>query len=98
MRNVPQRWQSWRFRPVRLSKPAELPPAVRFRATMIDPETRSPASPEPVDYRNEIPDAHGIRRGFVAHIQRLIAAGHYDAPDRWALAEELLFRRMEEAR
>ncbi len=63
---------------------------------MIDPDTS--AEREPTDYRNEAPDAQGIRRGFVAHIQRLIAAGHYDTSERWALAEELMFRRLEETR
>lgn len=65
---------------------------------MIDPTTSAPALPTPADFRNEAPDAHGIRRGMVAHIRELIAAGHYDTPERWALAEELMFRRTEESR
>ena len=66
---------------------------------MIDPNTKLPAGPaDPTDLRLEEPDAHGIRRGLVAHVRKLVAAGHYDTPERWALAEELLFRRLEEAR
>ena len=98
MRDVPQRWQSWRIRLVRLPTTAELPSAVRLRATLIDPKTHSPETPGPTDFRREIPDAQGIRRGLVVHVRQLIAAGHYDTPERWALAEELLIRRMDEAR
>ena len=65
---------------------------------MIDPTTLSPNDPGPTDFRSEAPDAHGIRRGMVAHIRELIAAGQYDTPERWALAEEFLFRRTEESR
>ena len=98
MRDVPSRWQSWRIRLAPLPTPTALPPALRLRATMIDPKTSAPAVPTPADFRNEVPDAQGIRRGMVAHIRELIAAGHYDTPERWALAEELMFRRMEESR
>ena len=98
MRDVSPRWQSWRIRLAPLPTPAALPPALRLRATMIDPKTSAPAVPTPADFRNEVPDAHGIRRGMVAHIRRLIAAGHYDTPERWALAEEMLFRRLDESR
>ena len=98
MRDVPPRWQTWRIRLVPLPMPNRLPPAVRFRATMIDPETKVPAVPATADFRNEAPDASGIRQGLVAHIRELIAAGHYDTPERWALAEELLFRRTDDGR
>jgi len=65
---------------------------------MIDPATNSPAQTAPIDFRDEAPDASGIRRGLVAHIRELIAAGQYDTPERWALAEEFLFRRTDESR
>lgn len=96
MVDVTPRWQSWRIRLAPLPTPTALPPALRLRATMIDPKTSAPVAP--TDYRNEVPDAHGIRRGMVAHIRGLIAAGHYDTPERWALAEEMLFRRLDESR
>ena len=98
MRDVPERWLSWRVRLASPPAPTELPPAVRHRATMIDPTTLSPDDRGPTDFRSEAPDAHGIRRGLVAHIRELIAAGQYDTPERWALAEEFLFRRTEESR
>ena len=65
---------------------------------MIDPKTHSPETPGPTDFRREIPDAQGIRRGLVAHVRQLIAAGHYDSPDLWAVAEETLVRKLEDAR
>ncbi len=65
---------------------------------MTDPTTSSPEASGPTDFRREEPDAQGVRRGLVAHIRTLIAAGHYDTPERWALAEEMLFRRLEDAR
>ena len=99
MRDVPQRWQSWRLRLVPASTPTELPPAIRFRATMISPEQPpTAAESDSTDFRREIPDTSGIRLGLVTHIKTLIAAGLYDTPERWALAEELMFRRMEESR
>ncbi len=99
MRDVPQRWQSWRLRLVPAARPTELPPAIRFRANMISPEhTTTAAESDATDFRREIPDASGIRLGLVTHIRMLIAAGQYDTPERWALAEELMFRRMEESR
>ena len=97
MRDVPERWRSWRVRLASPPAPIELPPALRLRATMIDSTTRSPDDRAPADFRSEVPDAHGIRRGLVAHIRQLIAAGQYDTPERWALAEEFLFRRTEES-
>ena len=92
MRDVPSHWLSWRIGPVPLPTPNRLPPAFRFRATMIDPPTNAPSGPAPADYRDELPDATGIRRGLVAHVRELIAAGRYDTPERWALAEEMMFR------
>lgn len=65
---------------------------------MIPTDVISTESAIPADFHNEVPDEQGIRRGLVAHVRRLIAAGHYDSPERWALAEEMLFRKWEEAR
>ena len=98
MRDVPPRWLNWRIRLAPPTTQNRLPPAVRFRATMIDPETKSPAAPAPADFRDELPDALGIRRRLVAHIRELIAAGQYDTPERWALAEEALFRHTDDRR
>lgn len=99
MRDVPQRWQSWRLSLVPASTPTGLPPAIRFRANMTSPEQPpTAAESDPTDFRRELPNASGIRLGLVAHIGTLIAAGQYDTPERWALAEELMFRRMEESR
>lgn len=98
MRDVPERWRSWRVRLASPPAPIELPPALQLRATMINPTTPSPDDRDPADFRSEAPDVHGIRRGLVAHIRQLIAAGQYDTPERWALAEEFLFRRTEESR
>ncbi len=98
MRDVPPRWQSWRIRLAPLPAANRLPPAFRFRATMIDPATNAPAAPAPTDYRDEAPDASGIRRGLVAHVRELIAAGQYDTPERWALAEEFMLRRIDDGR
>ena len=98
MRDVPPRWQPWRIRLAPLPTAGRLPPVLRFRATMIDPATNAPAAPAPADYRDELPDASGIRRGLVAHVRELIATGKYDTPERWALAEEFLFRRTDDGR
>lgn len=48
----------------------------------------------PDELRHERPDAHGIRRGLVAHVQKLIADGKYDTPERWEAAQEALFQRV----
>lgn len=39
--------------------------------------------------------ADGIRWELVNRMKKLIAAGELDTPDRWALAEEFLFRAVE---
>ena len=95
MHDVSPRWQSWRFRLVP-PLPDRLSPVFRFRAIMIDPATNAPSATAPADFRDEAPDASGIRRGLVAHVRELIAAGQYDTPERWALAEEFLFRRTDD--
>jgi len=48
----------------------------------------------PPELHHEQPDVHGIRRGLVAHIQKLIAEGRYDTPERWEAAQEALFRQV----
>lgn len=96
MHDVSPRWQSWRIRLVPPATANRLSPVFRFRATMIDPATNAPAARAPADFRDEAPDASGIRRGLVAHVRELIAAGQYDTPERWALAEEFLFRRTDD--
>lgn len=58
----------------------------RFRAPMND--TADTATGTPADD----PPADGIRWELVNRMKRLIAAGELDTPERWALAEEFLFR------
>jgi hypothetical protein len=41
------------------------------------------------------PPADGIRWELVNRMKKLIAAGELDTPERWALAEEFLFRAVE---
>jgi hypothetical protein len=54
---------------------------------MNDSDDRTPAdAPEPTD---------GIRWELVNRMKKLIAAGELDTPERWALAEEFLFRAVE---
>jgi hypothetical protein len=43
----------------------------------------------------ERPGPDGIRWGLVSRVRAEIAAGVYDSPDRFAAAEEELFRRLE---
>jgi hypothetical protein len=47
----------------------------------------------PPELHAEAPGPDGIRHGLVAHVRQLIAEGAYDTPERWAAAEEQLFRR-----
>jgi len=65
---------------------------------MIHPNDLPPSADDLAELRAEAPDEHGIRRRFVERIQQLIAAGRYDSPERWAIAEEMLVRKLEDAR
>jgi len=47
----------------------------------------------PVHLRLEEPGDDGIRHGLVAHVRELIAAGVYDSPERWAMAEAAVLDR-----
>jgi hypothetical protein len=59
---------------------------------MIDP-SRVPLIPDDrPDLRAEKPGPDGIRHGLVEHVRKLIAAGHYDTPERWQAAQERLFQ------
>lgn len=51
-----------------------------------------PVTPTDLDAR----DGDGIRWELVERMRALIAADALDTPDRWALAEELLFGEMEQ--
>ncbi|OWK44990.1 hypothetical protein FRUB_01321 [Fimbriiglobus ruber] len=62
------------------------------------PQRPAPDPAVPAALKAEAPGPDGVRHGLVAHIQRLIAAGEYDTPDRWAAAEEALFARARERR
>jgi len=95
MRRVPSRF-SWRIQ--LHGRDASAPAVVLQRAIMIHPNDSSPTADDLAELRAEAPDADGIRRRFVERIRQLIAAGHYDSPERWAIAEETLVRKLEDAR
>jgi len=87
----PRRWQIGRL--VRSAKPV-VHPESRILRMNIHPEPL-PNRPEvPLALRQEAPGADGIRHALVAHIKQLIADGAYDTPERWEIAEERLFRRI----
>ncbi len=56
----------------------------RLRAAMNDTADCTPAADEP--------PVDGIRWELVNRMKALIAAGELDSPERWALAEEFMFR------
>ena len=97
MRRVPSTRFSWRIQ-LAGSRNAIGPAVVLQRAIMIHPNDHAPHADDLAELRAEAPDADGVRRRFVERIRQLIAAGHYDSTDRWAVAEELLVRRLEDAR
>jgi hypothetical protein len=97
MRRVPSTRFSWRIQ-LAGSRNAIGPGVVLQRAIMINPNDLSPTAADLAELRAEAPDSDGIRRRFVERIRQLIAAGHYDSPERWAIAEELLVRKLEDAR
>ena len=51
----------------------------------------APTLPPPNEPTASTPDGDGIRWELVARMKALIAADALDTPDRWAIAEELLF-------
>lgn len=53
----------------------------------------SPLATIPTHLRQETPGEDGIRHGLVAHVRELIAAGLYDTPRRWAMAEAAILDR-----
>jgi hypothetical protein len=97
MRRVPSTRFSWRIQ-LYGSRDAFGPAVVLQRAIMINPNDHSPLANDLAELRAEAPDADGVRRRFVDRIRQLIAAGHYDSPDRWSVAEETLVRKLEDAR
>lgn len=65
---------------------------------MSDPTAHRSAEP-PADAPDPGPcSADGIRWELVNRMRRLIAAGQLDTPERWALAEEMLFRATDDRR
>lgn len=89
----PRRWQTWRLTPApRRTRAAFTPDAILHRMALPAGSDRSPPAVPP-ELRAETPGPDGIRHGLVAHVRQLIAEGVYDTPDRWAAAEEQLFRR-----
>lgn len=55
---------------------------------------REPFPAVPLELKQEAPGPNGIRQGLVNHIRRLIEAGEYDTPERWAEAEARLAREL----
>lgn len=92
----PRRWQTWRLTPApRRTRAAFTPDAILHRMALPAGSDRTPppGPAVPPELRAEAPGADGIRHGLVAHVRQLIAEGAYDTPERWAAAEEQLFRR-----
>lgn len=70
----------------------------RSHTLMSDTPTRPlpvPADPDDCPPRR---GEDGIRWELVHRMKRLIAQGKLDTPERWALAEEMLFRATEDRR
>ncbi|MEO2089969.1 MAG: hypothetical protein ABGY75_10795 [Gemmataceae bacterium] len=65
---------------------------------MSDTPTRPSNAPADSDGRTPRPGEDGIRWELVHRMKRLIAQGKLDTPERWALAEEMLFRATEDRR
>jgi len=102
MRHLPPRqWLSWRITrfPTQASVDSGRLPAFQRRdlATMshqnLQPLTIDGDRP---DLRAERPGPDGVRHALVDHVRKLIAAGRYDTPERWAAAEAGLFQTMDE--
>ena len=87
MRQHPPRRWSDRLNSGLGSRPT--PDAIRARSSLPIPAI-------PAHLRLETPGPDGVRRGLVAHVRELIAAGAYDAPDRWLAAEEAILDRYDE--
>jgi anti-sigma28 factor (negative regulator of flagellin synthesis) len=77
-------WKCWR---VTLST-AAITAVDRFERKLVT-ATDQPDAPEQ-------PGPDGIRHELVARIRQQIAAGTYDTEEKWRMAEEAMFRRMEE--
>ena len=65
------------------------PSPVRAKPPTMNTPADVPCTPPPA------PPADGIRWELVERVKRRIAAGEYDTPERWAVAEELMMREME---
>jgi hypothetical protein len=71
----------------------------RFRIIMSDPIV-SPSNrpPDSVFSNTHAAPVDGIRWELVNRMKALIAEGQLDTPERWALAEEMLFRTQDDRR
>jgi len=97
MRRPPDLRYSWRIQ-LNGTRGDSGAAVVLQRAIMIPPHELPPSADDLAELRAEPADDQGIRRRFVERIRQLIAAGHYDTPERWAIAEEMLARKLEDAR
>jgi hypothetical protein len=96
MRRLPDQPYSWR---IELRGAGNGSAAVVLQRTiMIPPHEHPPTADDLAELRAEAADEQGIRRRFVDCIRQLIASGHYESSERWAVAEEMLARRLEDAR
>ena len=63
----------------------------RWQTWQLAPRDAAPAGPRFARNAGEPAGPDGIRWGLVARVRAEIEAGTYDAPERWAAAEERLF-------
>jgi hypothetical protein len=75
-------------------------PVALDRITMSDPACRSApdSRSESVPVEPPLRSADGIRWDLVNRMKQLIGEGTLDTPERWAAAEEMMFRAIEERR
>ena len=98
MRHVPPRRNIYRADPPAWPTGPRREYAVGPRFTMSDPPCHPTRDHPPPAVGAEPPAADGIRWELVNRMKALIAAGQLDTPERWALAEELMFRAIEDRR
>lgn len=100
MRRLSRRWSPRRAAPpLARSRIDRRERAARFRINMSD-TTASRLTDPPDDPSACSPSGSpdGIRWDLVNRMKRMISDGQLDTPERWALAEEMLFRATAERR
>jgi hypothetical protein len=84
----PRGWHRWRVTVVKSNPPVPFDHANRLS---VGAEPVGAAVAEPTERAG----SDGIRHELVARIRQQIAAGTYDTEEKWLLAEDALFRRIE---